>query len=356
MKKVLLFALLTATLAMAQDEFFEPGSSIGGYGELHWNQAWDVDGNKTKNTLDFHRFIIFFNHNYTEKWSLKSELEIEHNMIDGSGDYDGEVELEQAYVNYHAGNWGFRAGVLLASAGYINETHEPPTFLSVERPDYAKYVIPTTWFSNGFGFYGNYSGIDWKVNILEDLKASGIGDGIRNARGKGYKTTGTSWTKNVAVDYNGMPGINVGGSMTMNNAPVDYKADGSVDNTIGVNLTEVHGKYNKDNIMATFEYGTISYTNNTAAKGTSGYYLDLGYDVSEMVGCEGKLVPWFRYGNVSKDTDTADTDAQYNVMKFGVTYWPLDEIVFKADYGTNTYPNDGTKDGKTINIGMGYMF
>ncbi len=287
----------------SQDEFFEPGHTIGGYGELHWNQNWDADGNKkagnSGNQLDFHRFIIFYGYNYTEKWSLKSELEIEHNMIDGSGDYDGEVELEQAYVNYHAGNWGFRAGILLASAGYINETHEPPTFLSVERPDYAKYVIPTTWFSNGFGFYGNYSGLDWKVNILEDLKASGIGDGIRDARGKGYKTTGTSWTKNIAVDYNGMPGINVGGSMTMNNAPVDYKADGSVDNTIGVNLTEVHGKYNKDNIMATFEYGTISYNNNTASKGTSGYYLDLGYDVSEMVGCEGKLVPWFRYGRQS---------------------------------------------------------
>ena len=150
MKKVLLFVLLTATLAVAQDEFFEPGSSIGGYGELHWNQAWDVDGNKTKNTLDFHRFIIFFNHNYTEKWSFKSELEIEHNMIGGSetetkntddGDtytdkylgYAGEVELEQAYLNYHAGNWGFKAGVILTSAGYINETHEPPTFLSVER-------------------------------------------------------------------------------------------------------------------------------------------------------------------------------------------------------------------------------
>ena len=108
--------------------------------------------------------------------------------------------------------------------------------------------------------------------------------------------------------------------------------------------------------MATFEYGTISYTNQPACGGTSGYYLDLGYDVSEMVGCEGKLVPWFRYGNVSKDTDTADTDAQYNVMKFGVAYWPVDQIVFKADYGTNTYPNHGSKDGKTINIGMGYMF
>jgi len=29
-------------MAIAQDEFFQPGSSIGGYGELHWNKANDA--------------------------------------------------------------------------------------------------------------------------------------------------------------------------------------------------------------------------------------------------------------------------------------------------------------------------
>ena len=69
-------------IIFAQDDFFEPGHTIGGYGELHWNQEMNNDGDKTKNMLDFHRFIIFFGYNYSEKWSLKSELEIEHNMIE----------------------------------------------------------------------------------------------------------------------------------------------------------------------------------------------------------------------------------------------------------------------------------
>ncbi|MEE2858530.1 MAG: hypothetical protein VX820_02310 [Candidatus Neomarinimicrobiota bacterium] len=338
---------------IAQDDFFEPGHTIGGYGELHWNQVMDNDNNKTKNTLDFHRFIIFFGYNYSEKWSFKSELEIEHNMIDGSGDYDGEVELEQAYVNYHSGNWGFKAGVILTSVGYINEIHEPPTFLSVERPDYAKYVIPTTWFGNGFGFYGNVFGVDWKVNIMEDLKASGIGDGIRDARGKGYKTTAYDWTKNIRFDYNEIPSINIGGSMTMNNAPSTFNDDGTVNESIGVSLMEFHGSYNANNLTATMEYGNISYTDNAAADGTSGYYLDVGYDISEMISCEGKLIPWIRYGNVQKDVD--DSSSHYDVMKFGLSYFPIDQIAFKIDYGTNTYENDD--DNKTlINIGVGYMF
>ena len=354
--------ILSIGIVIPQDNFFEPSHTIGGYGELHWNQEMNNNGDKTKNQLDFHRFIIFYGYNYTEKWSFKSELEIEHNMIDGDGDYDGEVELEQAYINYHAENWGFKAGVILASAGYINETHEPPTFLSVERPDYAKHVIPTTWFGNGFGFYGNFSGIDWKLNIMEDLNASGIGDGIRKARGKGYKTSAYNWTKNFRFDYNGMSGINIGGSMTINNAPASFKDDGTVDEdidlslakeNISVSLTEFHGSYNANNLTATIEYGTISYTDNTAADGTSGYYLDVGYDVSGMVGCEKKLIPWFRYGNVQEDID--DTASHYDIMKFGLSYWPIDQIAFKLDYGKNIYKSEDAN--KTIiNIGVGYMF
>ena len=67
--KYLMISLMTIGSIIAQDDFFEPGHTIGGYGELHWNQVMDNDNNKTKNTLDFHRFIIFFGYNYSEKWS-----------------------------------------------------------------------------------------------------------------------------------------------------------------------------------------------------------------------------------------------------------------------------------------------
>ena len=112
---IILTILMSLTVAK---ENFIPSASIGGYGELHWNKSFDSDQNMTKNTMDFHRFIIYTGYNFTPEWSFKSELEIEHNMIDGDGDYDGEVELEQAYVNYHSDLFGFQAGVIFA-AGFI---------------------------------------------------------------------------------------------------------------------------------------------------------------------------------------------------------------------------------------------
>ena len=54
------------SMAIAQDEFFQPGSLLGGYGELHWNKAADADGNQTINTLDFNGFIIYYGYNWTE--------------------------------------------------------------------------------------------------------------------------------------------------------------------------------------------------------------------------------------------------------------------------------------------------
>ena len=88
------FFILFFTLIYADDDFFEPGYSIGGYGELHWNKAKDQDGNSTKNNMDFHRFIIYYGYNWTENWSFKSEVELEHNYVS-----DGEGELEYILIN-----------------------------------------------------------------------------------------------------------------------------------------------------------------------------------------------------------------------------------------------------------------
>ncbi|MFT6207004.1 MAG: hypothetical protein ACJA0T_000908 [Colwellia sp.] len=68
-------------------------TTIGGYGELHYNNYEDKDAK-----VDFHRFVLFFGHEFTNKLRFFSEFELEHSIA-GEGQ-DGEVELEQAYVEY----------------------------------------------------------------------------------------------------------------------------------------------------------------------------------------------------------------------------------------------------------------
>ena len=334
-------------MAIAQDEFFQPGSSLGGYGELHWNKATDADGNQTINTLDFHRFIIYYGYNWTEKWSFKSEVELEHNFV---ADGEGELELEQAFVNYHAGNWGFQGGVILPMAGLLNEYHEPPLFLSVERPAYSKYIIPTTWFGNGIALYGNYSGFNFRFALLEDLEGEGISSsGIRGGRGKGFKTTGYSLLKNMSVVYTGINGLRLGGSVSMNDAPYENNADTS----ISVQLIEANAKYFANNIYAILEYGTTSFTGNkidAPLKSSSGYYLDFGYNIGGFINTN-KLIPWVRISNVSKNDD--DVSKQTDYLRFGITWWPIDDVAFKTDFANVT--TDGTTTTE-FNLGIGYKF
>ena len=351
MKKILVLTLTLATFICA-DEFVEESTSIGGYGEMHF----DMEANDGDGKLDFHRWILYVKHQFNNEWSMMSEVEIEHNMV-GSYYVDtdetgaeseggslssegGYVAMEQAHLNYYNGTWGFKGGVLLVPAGVTNEYHEPPTFMSVERPEYSKHVIPTTWFDNGFSFYGALGNVNLNFTMVGDLDGDKVGAGIRSARKKGSYSKASDWTKTLQASWSGMDGLKVGGSVTMNDAP---KSDGS---TVGVTLTEFNATYSKNNMYARLENGKIDYDNNASAESTSGYYLDLGYNIADLVGCDDSdLYVWTRTSSYNKDDMGDDTE----ISLFGVTFKPTNNVALKFEMGD--------KDGDDVmRMGLGYMF
>ena len=322
-----------------------PKTSLGGYGELHYDMKETNDNTGEEiGKLDFHRFIFYIKHQFSPKWSMMSEIEIEHNMVYSVGD-GGYLAMEQAHLNYWNGTWGWQGGVILVPAGIINEYHEPPTFMSVERPEYDKYIIPTTWFDNGFAFYGSMSDFNWKVAFTGDLDGDAISSSkaLRSARMKGVSSSATSWVKTIQASWTGMEGLKVGGSMTTNDAPKD---DGT---SIGVTLTEFNGTYMANNIYARMEYGMIDYTDAGDLKSSSGYYFDIGYDIGDLVGCgeESNLYIWTRLSTYSTDDD--DTSTEKEISLYGVTYKPMNNLSFKFEAGTKN-------DDDIMRVGLGYMF
>ncbi len=353
MRKLLVIALMFCFVSA--DEFFEPTTTIGGYGEMHY----DMEANDGDGKLDFHRFIVYYKHQFSPEWSMMSEVEIEHNMVgseEALGYEGGYVAMEQAHLNYWNGSWGFKGGVLLIPAGIINEYHEPPTFMSVERPEYNKHIIPTTWFDNGFSFYGTKGDFNWNVTLTGDLNGDAVAKGIRSARLKGHYSKTSSWTKTIQGSWTGMEGVKLGGSMTMNDAPVsDDHVNGG--EAIGVTLTEFNGTYSANNMYARMEYGMIDYTNNLhdlagddgvadyEVESSSGYYLDLGYNIADLIGCDGDMFVWTRTSSYNKD----DNDDATEISLFGVTYKPLDNVSFKFELGSKD-------DSDVMRFGLGYMF
>src|SRR6267142_5102882 len=123
---------------------------ISGYMDFHLNKPEHEDAQ-----LDFHRFVLLFNHSFSERLRFVGELELEHAFVSGL-EASGELELEQAYLDFRVKpELNLRAGMVLAPVGIINERHEPPSFHGVERPFVESLIIPSTWNELAFGFTGD---------------------------------------------------------------------------------------------------------------------------------------------------------------------------------------------------------
>ena len=322
----------------------DSASNLGAYGELHWETE--------KQKMDFHRFVVFLGHTWDDQWSFKSEVQLKHNV---AGElHEGTVELQQGYIHYMGNSWGFKGGVVLAPVGIINPYHEPPTFLSVERPLYATEIIPTTWFGNGFSFYGNIGDIALGFTMLEDINGKEIYNNgnvksIKYGQNKGSNASATDilGTKIISVSWTGIDGLRVGGSYAMNDAPIEIDSSGEAVETLGVTLIELNTIYSKNNIHTVFEYGIGDFTHTTQSWTNSGYYLDIGYNIGAVIGMDSVLMPWIRTSSYSINDTTTD------ILLYGITYKPIPSISFKVDMGTNKI---GATENNILNIGLGYMF
>lgn len=152
---------------------------FGGYGEVHANFT---EGSE-EDQVDFHRLVLYLGYDFADWIVFHSETELEHAYVN---DGDGEVALEQAYVDFLlTGEFNIRAGRILTPIGIINKKHEPPTFNGVERPSFASRIIPTTWSSDGVGIFGSINpSLTYEAYVVGGLDGSGFSatSGIRGGR------------------------------------------------------------------------------------------------------------------------------------------------------------------------------
>jgi hypothetical protein len=351
LKQVILIISISVITCAQDFEFFEPKATLAGYGELHYNYV-KSESDIAEKTLDFHRFVLFFGYAWSEKWSFKSEVELEHNFVKSG---QGELELEQAFVNYHHADFlGLQAGVILVSAGLINEFHEPPRFFAVERPYYNKVIIPTTWFGNGVSAYGFAGGFEYRAVVMEGLNSDNFkpSSGIRGGRQKGFKADARHLLYNGRLDYIGIPGLRFGASYSYNDAIGD-----STSNKIG--LAEFHAQYQFYGLYTAFEIGNITYDSGDI-EASRGFYIDLGYNIGKLFDIESKIIPYVRYSDVNTAAQTksgGDSEKKYHVTQLmvGISFRPIDPVVLKLDYSEETVELNSVKT-KLFNLGVGYMF
>lgn len=363
----------------------KPGLSIGGYGEVHFNQPI-TEGQFDLGTLDAHRLVMFLGYNFSGKTQFVSEIEFE---------YAKELWIEQMFLQHKLNKFAsFRAGILLVPMGIINEYHEPTTFNGVERPFIDNRIAPSTWREIGMGFAGNYlqTSTKYQLYIVNGFNGYDAGaalfsgsKALREGRQKGSKAYVAKPSLTGKIEFYGIRNLNIGLSgyygmsysrlfnkLDKANTALVEKADSSV---VGISMIGADARYNIKGIKLTgqFYYTKISNTDeynvftgkngvpNDLGSAMTGYYAEIGYNVFKpFQNITAQLMPFVRY-EVFDTHHAVENPVQKNILYHhtvittGLTYTLNKGAVLKADL---QFLKSGADDvySKVFNAGFGIMF
>ena len=346
-------------------------TTIGGYGEAIYNNY--RDGNAV-DQADLRRFVLFFGHKFNDRLRFNSELEVEHAWIEhGDG---GEVSAEQAYIELGlTDKINARAGLMLVPMGILNETHEPPTFYGVERNQVESLIIPATWRELGVALQGEAApGLEYNFGLSTSLNSGKFTEpenGLRESRTAGGEAAANDLAFFGALNYRGVPGLLLGGSVFSGNTGQDGASDPVLKGVDGkLLLWDVHAKYSVSalDLQALYARGTLGDADKISAAATIreaatiaapeslyGWYGQAAYHVWQQGDID--VAPFLRYERYNTQNAvavgyTADPLNDETVTTVGVNLKLHPQVVLKADI--QNFKADNLKD--RFNLGVGYMF
>jgi hypothetical protein len=369
---------------------------LWGYGEVYYNHPTH-EASRTQ--VDLARAVFGIGYHFDDRTEFNSEYEVEHAVA--SADDPGEFEVEQFYLDRQlTDRLGLRAGLFLMPFGLLNEHHEPTNFYGVQRNFVETLIIPSTWREGGLSLHGDTDlGLSWSAGIttgvdlskwefapefpqyttaleLEDndvapLQASHQELALANGR---------HLSQYVALNYVGVPGLDVGGAiMTGKAVPVEGPPGDP-----RVTLWEGHTRWTpgKFDLSAVYARGTISdvAAANLANPGSPnpipsafyGYFLQAAYALWEHD--EYRLNPFMRWehydmgsrysgaapliptGSIPLSDSPGDFGswplAHDRVWTVGANFYVTPHVVFKADYQWF----DLNTDFNRFDLGLGLNF
>lgn len=332
-------------------------TTIGGYGELHYNNQEGDD------EVDFHRFILYFGHEFTENIRFFSELELEHALA-GEGK-PGEVELEQAWIEADiTDHHRLRVGLDILPVGLVSYNHEPNTFYGVERPEVEVRIIPSAWWEAGIGLNGELApGWNYDIVVHSGLVSPSTGSSTlrpRSGRLKVAEADDQDIAYTGRLRYTGMPGLEVGLSgqyqsdMTGTADTFDVDAtlfEGHVDykHSSGLGLRALYARWDIDAPAG------ITFTQDSI----DGWYIEPAYRFRSLGVIPGEIGVFARYAEWDargQGTVADGTYVQFESWNVGMNWWPHPNVAFKFDYQNESGDNKAKVISDGFNLGLAYQF
>ena len=368
--------------------------SVGGYGEVALSRNFYSDhvsryslADEHKNDPSHGRFdiphaVIYLGYDFGKGWTMGTEIEFEHGGVgmayekedEEGGEWEqevekgGEVELEQFWIQKSFGRWAnIKAGHIVVPVGLNNAYHEPLNFFTVYRPEGENTVLPSTWHQTGVSFWGRTKGWRYELQFLAGLNSDNFTNTGWINKGPGTPTEGEIATKygtalridnycikGLRIGLSGYYGHAIGNSYPNNKDGAESKYKGVV--AIGA----IDFTYNNYNwiVRGQADYGYLSdakqlkyFTNRLnglspfhhsafVSKNAFAYGIEAGYNVfsqieklrqdNQKLYLFGRYEHYNPYASKTKNTSYDYTNVQR--MAVGINYYPVKQIVVKAEY------------------------
>jgi len=331
---------------------------LGGY--MDWEYRVYQQGKDA--TLRLPRFVPFIYADVTEHVKVAAELEFEFGGI--SGETDGEVKLEFAFVDYVVSEAiALRAGQILIPLGKFNLIHDSPINDLTDRPLVDRFVIPTTFSEAGVGLYGSiYPAGEWKLDY-ELYIVNGFRGLVRDADSPtGFESRllvddGTRDARpDVEQDINGSPAgvgrialspfLGLEAAVSAHVGNYDEHAGGLLGVIWAVDATVQVGRFLPvlQGLEFLGEFAQLNLERNDVARasgvprGFLGAYAQVNYHimpdalkslVPAIFGDESTFTFVFRYDHLDLDGN------KKNRLNPGLNFRPTEETVLKFDYQFN---------------------
>ncbi len=382
--------------------------SIGAYGELlyqHFNYGPNQNrptGSEKDNRaiIDAPRLVLEFKYNLSDDIIFKTEIEFEH-LGTGSaleleyeefGEYESEIEkggeivLEQFHITkMFSKAFNLRAGHFPVSFGLLNKGHLPHQFFTTIRPEAETAFLPSVWHETGLEIFGQYSGFSYHLQLVNGLDATGFSseNWIKKGHQKVFELTrATNMAFAARLEYIGIKGLKLGVSGYIGNSAGNRPKKSDMKGTdANVTLAEAHFNLKHKSFIArgTYIYGNLQNADivtrkniylsrnlpsprTPVAKAAMAWSIEAGYEVLDFFDKETKqkLYPFLRYefyNTMHEVHEGVFAVPRYkrNILTFGLNYFPLYNLVIKADYSMRTVGNSNFNKENTFALGIGFF-
>jgi hypothetical protein len=393
-----------------------PALKIGMYGEIKFSSSQNPNaGGQWQNGFDMGRLVLLPTYQVTDNIVFNAEIEFEHagSGFDNDDKLHGTAEIEQAFFDFRFNDYfTLRSpGVDIVPISFNNLYHEPTLFYSVDRPELANGLIPTTWVAPSAGFYGKIvDGLNYQVQFSQSAEdfgddfahrgadgapvpggyAAGI-DGL-NALGFAHAPLGSfaqlsnqfAFTGRLSYTPSFMPGF-AGSSAVYYSPNVTprgaYGDDGRLlgDNAMTIFDTEFRYRMPNTGLELRAEYAYVNFSNpenlranndtdptNNVGKDMYGYSGEIAYHfgLGTILGTEWEAVPFYRYthqnlqtgGIFGIDPDGSIGQGDMTFHDIGIAVFPSPSLVLKLNYQKALDKSPGGPMSDKIIAGVGWLW